>query len=37
MPKKSYRPEDILSKLREADFFICQGKTAAETIPVLGH
>ena len=37
MPKKRYRPEDILSKLREADFFISHGKTAVETIPVLGH
>ena len=36
MPKKRYRPEDILSKLREADIIISQGKTVAETIRVLG-
>lgn len=36
MPKKRYRPEDILSKLREADIHISQGKTVAETIRILG-
>ena len=36
MPSKRYRPEDILSKLREADILISQGKTIAETIRVLG-
>ena len=36
MPKKRYRPEDILSKLREADILISQGKTVAETIRILG-
>jgi len=36
MPKKRYRPEDILSKLREADIHISQGKTVAETIRLLG-
>ena len=36
MPSKRYRPEDILSKLREADILISQGKTVAETIRVLG-
>lgn len=36
MPSKRYRPEDILSKLREADIFISQGKTVAETIRILG-
>ena len=35
MPRKRYRPEDILSKLREADIHISQGKTVAETIRVL--
>jgi len=35
MPKKRYRPEDILSKLREADILISQGKTVAETIRIL--
>ena len=36
MPRKRYRPEDILSKLREADIHISQGNTVAETIRVLG-
>ena len=36
MPRKRYRPEDILSKLREADILISQGKTVAETIRLLG-
>ena len=36
MPRKRYRPEDILYKLREADIHISQGKTVAETIRVLG-
>ena len=36
MPRKRYRPEDILSKLREADILISQGKTVAETIRILG-
>ena len=35
MPRKRYRPEDILSKLREANIHISQGKTVAETIRVL--
>lgn len=35
MPKR-YRPVDILSKLREADILISQGKTVAETIRILG-
>ena len=36
MPKKRYRPGDILSKLREADILISQGKTVVETIRILG-
>ena len=36
MPKKRYRPEDIIAKLREADILISQGKTVAETIKHLG-
>jgi len=36
MPRKRYRPEDILSKLRKADILISQGKTVVETIRVLG-
>jgi len=30
MPKKRYRPEEILSKLREADALISQGKKVVE-------
>ena len=36
MAKKRYRPEDIITKLREADILISQGKTIAETIRMLG-
>ncbi|MDH3327893.1 MAG: transposase [Desulfobulbaceae bacterium] len=36
MPKKRYRPEDIIIKLREADILISQGKTIAETIRAFG-
>ena len=36
MPKKRYRPEDIIAKLREADILISQGTTVAETIKQLG-
>jgi len=36
MPKKRYRPEDIIAKLREADILISQGKTVAETIKHFG-
>ena len=30
MPPKRYRPEEIISKLRQADILISQGKTVAE-------
>ena len=36
MPKKRYRPEEIISKLREADVLISQGKKVVEVIKVLG-
>ena len=36
MPSKRYSPEDILSRLREADILISQGKTVSETIRILG-
>ncbi len=36
MPRKRYRPEDIIAKLREAGILISQGKTVAETIKHLG-
>ena len=33
---KRYCPEDIITKLREADGLIIQGKTVSETIKYLG-
>jgi putative transposase len=36
MPKKRYRPEEIISKLREADVLIRQGKKVVEVIKALG-
>ena len=36
MPKKRYRPEEIIGKLREADVLISQGKKVVEVIKVLG-
>jgi len=35
MPKKRYRPEEIISKLREADVLISQGKKVVEVIKAL--
>ena len=35
MPKKRYRPEDIIAKIREADIYISQGKTVA--VSANGH
>ena len=36
MPKKRYRPEEIIGKLREADVLIRQGKRVVEVIKTLG-
>jgi len=36
MPKRRYRPEEIISKLREADVLISQGKKVVEVIKSLG-
>jgi putative transposase len=36
MPKKRYRPEEIIGKLREADILISQGKKVVEVIKTLG-
>ena len=36
MAKKRYRPEEIISKLREADILIGRGQTVAQTIKSLG-
>ncbi len=35
MPKKKYRPEDIISKLREADVMQAEGMTVAEVVKAL--
>jgi len=36
MSKKRYRPEEIISKLREVDIFVGQGKTVAQSIKAIG-
>ena len=36
MPRKKYRPEEIVTKLREADVLISQGQTVASVIKSLG-
>ena len=36
MPKKKYRPEDIINKLREADVMQAEGVTVAEVVKILG-
>ena len=36
MPKRRYRPEDIIAKLRQADILLSHGRTDAETKKQLG-
>jgi putative transposase len=36
MRKKRFRPEEIITKLREADILISQGRSVAEAIKALG-
>jgi putative transposase len=36
MPRKSYRPEDIIAKLRLADVLLGQGKKVGEVVEALG-
>jgi transposase-like protein len=36
MPRKGFRPEDIIAKLREADVLLGQGKRVAEVVKALG-
>ena len=36
MPRKNYRPEEIITKLREAGVMISQGQTVASVIKSLG-
>ena len=36
MPKKTYRPEEIIAKLRQADVLLGEGKKVAEVTKALG-
>ena len=36
MPRKGFRPEDIIAKLRLADVLLGQGKKVAEVVKALG-
>ena len=36
MPRKQYRPEEIIAKLREAEVLVSQGKTVAEVVKAIG-
>ena len=36
MPRKGFRPEEIIAKLREADVLLGQGKKVAEAVKALG-
>jgi hypothetical protein len=36
MPRKSFRPEEVIAKLREADVLLGQGKRVAEVVKALG-
>ncbi len=36
MPRKSYRPEEIIAKLRQAEVLLGQGKKMPEVIKTLG-
>ncbi len=36
MPKKKYRAEDIINKLREADVMQAEGMSVAEVVKILG-
>jgi putative transposase len=36
MPRKRFRPEEVIAKLREADVLLGQGKRVAEVVKALG-
>ena len=36
MPQKTYRPEEIIAKLRQADVLLGGGKKVAEVVKALG-
>ncbi len=36
MPRKRYKPEEIVSKLRQVDVFVSQGKSVADAVRDIG-
>ena len=36
MPRKIYKPEEIIAKLRQVEILTSQGKSAADTIRSIG-
>ena len=36
MPKKRYKPEEIVAKLRQVDVHLSQGSSVADAIPQIG-
>lgn len=36
MPRKEYKPEEIIAKLRQADVLVSQGRNADDTIREIG-
>jgi|TARA_Y100000031_G_scaffold144892_1_gene176881 transposase-like protein len=36
VPRKQYRPEEIIAKLREAEVLVSHGKTVAEVVKAIG-
>ncbi len=36
MPRKGFRPEELIAKLREADVLLGQGERVAEVVRALG-
>jgi len=36
MPRKTYRPEEIIAKLRQAEVLLGEGKKVPEVVKVLG-
>ncbi|MCX7324169.1 MAG: hypothetical protein NTZ14_06980 [Hyphomicrobiales bacterium] len=36
MPRKRYKPEEIVAKLRQVDVLVSQGKSVADTVREIG-
>jgi putative transposase len=36
MPRKKYKPEDVVAKLRQVDVLVSQGVSMADAIPQIG-